>query len=110
MAYEIVSRLEALENKKLLFHLQSLVALREKKKGQIRKVFKYSFDAKPNFFSKVFNSKSDYIHHNPVCGKWMLAKNFIEYEHSSASFYEITDAYGVEWSVIDKYQFLQTNI
>jgi hypothetical protein len=31
MAYEIVNRLEALENKELLFHLQSLVTLREER-------------------------------------------------------------------------------
>jgi REP element-mobilizing transposase RayT len=89
MAYEIVNRLEALENEELLFHLQSLVTLREKKKGQIHKVFKDSFDAKPIFSQKFLIQKVNYIHHNPVSGKWMLAKNFIEYEHSSASFYEI---------------------
>ncbi|MDN3655631.1 hypothetical protein QWZ08_08340 [Ferruginibacter paludis] len=33
--------------------------------------------------------KINYIHNNPVSGKWMLAKDFVEYEHSSASFYEI---------------------
>jgi hypothetical protein len=32
--------------------------------------------------------KLDYIHYNPVSGKWQLAKNFVGYEHSSASFYE----------------------
>ena len=29
-----------------------------------------------------------YIHHYPVRGEWNLAKDFTEYEHSSASFYE----------------------
>ena len=89
IAYQIVNRLEAAENKELLFHLESLVTLREKKKGQIHKVFKDSFDAKPVFSQKFLIQKLNYIHHNPVTGKWMLAKNFIEYEHSSASFYEV---------------------
>ena len=89
MAYDIVNRLEATENRELLFHLESLVTPREKKKGQIHKVFKDSFDAKPVFSQKFLIQKINYIHHNPVSGKWMLAKNFIEYEHSSASFYEI---------------------
>ena len=31
----------------------------------------------------------DYIHHNPVSGKWSLVNDFAEYEHSSASFYEL---------------------
>ena len=88
MAYEIVNRLEASENKELLFHLENLVTLREKKKGQLHKVFKDSFDAKPVFSQKFLIQKINYIHYNPVTGKWMLAKNFVDYEHSSASFYE----------------------
>ena len=98
MAYQIVNRLEAAENKELLFHLESLVTLRERKKGQIHKIFKDSFDAKPIFSQKFLIQKINYIHtDNPVTGKCpsdlviraeMLAKNFIEYEHSSASFYE----------------------
>lgn len=89
MAYEIINRLEIAENKELLLYLKNLVTLREKKKGQIHKVFKNSFDAKPIFSQKFLIQKINYIHHNPVSGKWMLAKNFIEYEHSSASFYEM---------------------
>ena len=89
IAYEIVNRLEASENKEMLFHLESLVTLREKKKGQIHKVFKDSFDAKPVFSQKFLIQKINYVHYNPVSGKWQLAKNFVEYEHSSASFYEI---------------------
>ena len=28
------------------------------------------------------------LEQDPVSGKWMLAKDFVAYEHSSASFYE----------------------
>ena len=73
----------------MLFHLESLVTSREKKKGQLHKVFKDSFDAKPVFSQKFLIQKINYIHYNPVTGKWQLAKSFVEYEHSSASFYEI---------------------
>jgi hypothetical protein len=31
----------------------------------------------------------DYIHHNPVSGKWNLVEDFSSYGHSSASFYEL---------------------
>jgi REP element-mobilizing transposase RayT len=89
VAYQIINRLEAAGNKELLFHLESLVTLREKKKGQLHKVFKDSFDAKPIFSQAFLMQKINYVHHNPVTGKWMLAKNFIDFEHSSASFYEI---------------------
>jgi hypothetical protein len=31
----------------------------------------------------------DYIHHNPVKGKWSLVDDFAKYPYSSASFYEL---------------------
>jgi putative transposase len=40
---------------------------------------------------KVIEQKLDYIHNNPVQGKWMLANNPMEYMCSSASFYENYD-------------------
>ena len=88
MAYQIINRLEAAANKELLLHLKSLVTLREKKKGQLHKVFKDSFDAKPIFSNSFLMQKINYVHYNPVIGKWKLAKSFVGYEHSSASFYE----------------------
>lgn len=89
MAYKILDRLKNSENNELLYHLQSLVTIREKKKGQVYKVFKDSFDAKPIFSQKFLIQKINYIHNNPVSGKWMLANTGIAYEHSSASFYEM---------------------
>ena len=35
-----------------------------------------------------FNQKLQYIHRNPVNGKWKLVNDYMDYEHSSASFYE----------------------
>jgi putative transposase len=40
---------------------------------------------------KVIEQKLDYIHNNPVQGKWMLANSPIDYHFSSASFYELGD-------------------
>jgi putative transposase len=37
---------------------------------------------------EVVYQKLDYIHHNPVSGKWNLADDFVQYRYSSASFYE----------------------
>ena len=37
---------------------------------------------------EVAQQKLDYIHANPVKGKWMLAKDDISYHYSSARFYE----------------------
>ncbi|MEO6869812.1 MAG: hypothetical protein ABI168_09220 [Ginsengibacter sp.] len=30
----------------------------------------------------------EYIHFNPISGKWDLAKNYLDYYYSSAGFYE----------------------
>ncbi len=89
MAYEIINRLEAKENFVVLQYLEGLVSERERKKGQLHKVFKNSFDAKAIITHHFLLQKINYIHNNPVSGKWMLAKDFVEYNHSSASFYEL---------------------
>lgn len=91
MAYEIINRLEKAGNKNLLDTLHQQLTEREKKKGQLHKVFKNSFDAKAIITQAFLMQKINYIHNNPVSGKWMLAKDFVEYEHSSASFYEIQE-------------------
>ena len=88
MAYEIIKRLEENKETELLTTLHGLLTEREKKKGQLHKVFKDSFDAKAIFSDKFMTQKLDYIHHNPVSGKWNLVNDFTDYEHSSASFYE----------------------
>ena len=89
IAYEMIYRLEEKGNKAVLHHLKSLVTERERKKGQLHKVFKDFFDAKAIIMQRFLLQKINYIHNNPVSGKWMLAKDFVEYAHSSASFYEI---------------------
>jgi len=88
IAYEIVKRLKNSGNSELLNHL-NIWCLKEKKKGQLHKVFKDSFDAKPIIIQKILLQKINYLHKNPVSGKWMLAKDFVEFIHCSASFYEI---------------------
>jgi hypothetical protein len=40
------------------------------------------------FSLKVAKQKVDYIHFNPISGKWQLAKDEISYFYSSARFYE----------------------
>ena len=88
MAYEIVNRLENNNNKDILEILQNALTEREKKKGQKHKVFKDSFDAKAIYSDRFFMQKLNYIHNNPVTDKWNLAKDYVSYEHSSASFYD----------------------
>ena len=89
MAYEIINRLEKQQNKEVLDTLHKALTERERKKGQLHKVFKDSFDAKAIFSDKFMEQKLNYMHYNPVSGKWQLVNDFTDYEHSSASFYEL---------------------
>lgn len=88
MAYEIIRRLNAQSAHELFKKLATDVSAHERRKGQLHKVFAESFDAKPVYSEAFFQQKVDYIHHNPVSGKWQLATDFTAYPHSSASFYE----------------------
>src|ERR1700710_623948 len=64
MAYEIINRLENAGNAQMLIELGNLVSMREKKKGQLHKVFKDSFDAKPIITHSFLIQKINYIHYN----------------------------------------------
>ena len=69
MAYEMVSCLKQLDENKILQQLEGGLSEREKKKGQLHKVFKDSFDAKPIYTRQFLFQKIRYIHLNPVRGK-----------------------------------------
>jgi len=86
LAYEIVKRLQIVD-REVLQILETGVSKREKLKGQNHKVFEGSFDAKPIFTDRFFHQKLDYIHANPISGKWSLAEDICSYPHSSALFY-----------------------
>jgi len=55
------------------------------KKHEIWQRDSLSVEITGNAFAK---QKLEYIHFNPVSGKWNLAKNYLEYRYSSARFYE----------------------
>jgi REP element-mobilizing transposase RayT len=89
MAYEIIKRLQAQDAKPILEQLSLGVNNTNRAKGQQHRVFEVSFDAKHLESYWFIAQKLDYIHHNPVSGKWQLVREFTDYEHSSASFYEL---------------------
>jgi len=91
MAYEIVRRLREKSKTKLLLEMGRRVDPNELKIGKKHTVFQPSFDAKPIYSEKFLLQKLDYIHHNPVTGRWNLAKDFTQYKHSSARFYELDE-------------------
>ncbi len=88
MAYEIVKRLTDKKNFSLLKVLSESIQESDIKKGKKHNVFEPSFDAKIIVSEKFIVQKLNYIHQNPVRGKWKLVDDYKEYEHSSAGFYE----------------------
>jgi REP element-mobilizing transposase RayT len=88
MAYETVDRLREQNNTHLLSVLKEGVSYKEKKKGKLHQVFQPSFDVKPCYSEWFIEQKLDYIHRNPVSGKWKLVEDYTDYLHSSAGFYE----------------------
>jgi hypothetical protein len=88
LAYEIIKRLGEKKATSLLDILHAGVKKRERKKGQIHKVFEDSFDAKECHSTEFIFQKLEYMHRNPVSKRWQLVNDFADYEYSSAAFYE----------------------
>lgn len=91
MAYEIVKRLKASNKDDLLEKLEEGVKAKEGKKGKLHQVFKESYDAKECFNEPFIRQKVEYMHKNPVSGRWNLESNYLSYLHSSARFYDLNE-------------------
>ena len=89
MAYDIVNNLLKANKTGLLKVVKQGVNESELKVGKKHQVFELSFDARKCFDRQMVEQKLDYIHYNPVNGKWALVEDFVEYQHSSAAFYEL---------------------
>jgi len=88
MAYEIVKRLKELKQFDLLNKLESAVKITDKKRNKLHQVFQPSFDLKELESEEYVIQKLNYIHKNPVSGKYNLVDDYTSYEYSSAGFYE----------------------
>ncbi|MBS1552351.1 MAG: hypothetical protein JST15_09830 [Bacteroidetes bacterium] len=89
MSYEIVSRLKKRKRADLLKIMEDTVKPNESKKKKIHNVFQPSSDIKEIFTEKFIRQKLNYMHKNPLSGKWKLVEDYIDYIHSSARFYEL---------------------
>ena len=94
MAYEIIKRLEVNNEAALLHQLSANVSPIRKANKKIHDVWKTSFDWKDCRSNTFVWQKLNYMHSNPCMGKWQLAVNPIEYQHSSAKFY-LTGVQGI---------------
>ena len=68
----------------VLLHKEFEINLKDRK-HQIWQHSPLSIDL---YSRKVIEQKLDYIHNNPVQGKWMLSKDPTGYKYSSIRFYE----------------------
>lgn len=89
MAYEIVKRLKRGGRKDLLKIMHDSVNPNEVKKNKKHNVFQPSEDIKEILTEKFIRQKLNYMHKNPVSGKWKLVDNYLDYIHSSARFYDL---------------------
>jgi len=89
IAYGIIKKLQLLKKSSIINILQNGVNVNERRKGKKHQVFKLSFDAKWIESRESLEKLLDYVHHNPVSGRWNLVDDFALYKHSSASFYEL---------------------
>ncbi|MEO5584226.1 MAG: hypothetical protein ABIQ75_02130 [Flavobacteriales bacterium] len=85
-AYEVVKRLRTSGSSDLLVRLADQVSLAASGSHKHR-IWRVSSDVKPCYSPWFVKQKMDYIHGNPVKGKWMLAEDASLYPHSSAAFY-----------------------
>jgi REP element-mobilizing transposase RayT len=86
LAYDIVNSIKKSGNDSLLLQLQEGVEYKEKLKGKLHQVFRLSFDAKICFNEKMVEQKLDYIHHNPVSGKWALVNDYVSIRTQAHAF------------------------
>ena len=89
LAYEVVKLLEEHGEMEVLKKLSDAVSAQERSKGKKHEVFRPSFDAKECYDVRMVETKLNYIHFNPVRGKWRLVEDYVEYPYSSAAFYEM---------------------
>jgi len=87
IAYEIIKRLQRNERESILEKLQIGLRLSDMNRGQKHRVFRTSTDIKECDLNYMAEQKLEYIHANPITGKWNLVEYAEDYIHSSASFY-----------------------
>jgi len=92
MAYEIVDRLETSGRSDLLQLMSDSVPPSERQRNKKHEVFQDSLDCKEIITEKFVRQKLNYMHKNPVSGKWKLVDHYLDYEYSSARFYDLGEA------------------
>mgnify|MGYP001237774839 FL=1 len=87
MAYEVRKRLVEEGSHDLLAIMAEGVRRSDAKRGQLYRVFETSSDIKDCWSAKFLRQKLNYMHNNPIRGKWLLVDDPAKYPYSSAAFY-----------------------
>ena len=87
MAYEIRKRLVDGGHQELLATMAEGVRAGDARRGQKYRVFETSSDIKECWSEKFLHQKLDYMHANPISGKWSLVDDPAKYPYSSAGYY-----------------------
>ncbi len=104
MAYEIVARLNQLGREDLPKLMKSSVRESFKARNKKHEVFESSFDCKGVVTEKLNRQKLNYMHKNPVTGKWKLVEDYLDYQYSSARFYDLGEAPGCKFFTTQSYE------
>ena len=108
IAYEIINRLKVAGDDKLLHNLYINVEAKDRERNKKHEVWEDSFDWKECRANDFIRQKLDYIHNNPISGKWNLAASAVDYEHSSARFY-LTGEQGI-YPILDFCELADMNL
>jgi REP element-mobilizing transposase RayT len=87
MAYEIVTRLKQKGEITVLRKMVNAVNPKDRQRNKEHEVWQKSFDVKECRTEKFLIQKLNYMHDNPVSGKWKLCEHAVDYRHSSFGFY-----------------------
>ncbi len=104
MVYEVIKRLKLIKEAEILNLLKVNVLKAQRSSGQIHRVFERSFDAKISYTRRFTELKLNYIHSNPVSGKWNLVDDYEKFEHSSVRYYLLGDKSG--FPVVDFREYI----
>ncbi len=89
MGYEITKRLQKQNETAILALMEQGVIDAESKRNKKHEIWQGTFDVKECYGEKFILQKLNYMHQNPCTERWKLCKEPVDYEHSSALFYEV---------------------
>ena len=87
LTYEMIGRLQRAGNNAMLDILKNAVRPSDRARGQKHRGFTTSSDIRECLDEAMIQQKLEYMHGNPVKGKWSLVEDAIDYPHSSMAFY-----------------------